>query len=58
MYTPLMSLVNQHVQQAAEMIFCGSTSLMLDHFNSLLFILSTLYHAGGLPLAAMLTSDE
>ena len=55
--TPLMSRVHQHVRQAAEMIFCDSTS-SLDRFNSSLFILSTSYPAGGLPLAAMITSDE
>ena len=54
---PLMSRVHQHVRQAAEMIFCDSTS-SLDRFNSSLFVLSTSYPAGGLPLAAMITSDE
>ena len=39
------------------MVFCDSTS-SLDCYNTSLFILSTSYPAGGLPLAAMITSDE
>ena len=55
--TPLMSRVHQHIRQASQMVFCDSTS-SLDRFNTSLFILSTSYPTGGLPLAAMITSDE
>jgi len=55
--TPLMSRVHQHIRQASEMVFCDSTS-SLDRFNTSLFILSTSHPTGGLPLAAMITSDE
>ena len=56
-YTPLMSRVHEHIQQAGEMIFCDSTST-LDRFNTSLFIISTSHPAGGLPLAVIITSDE
>lgn len=55
--TPLMSRVHQHIRQASELVFCDSTS-SLDRFNASLFIFSTSYPTGGLPLAAMITSDE
>jgi len=57
LYTPLMSRVHQHIRQASEMVFCDSTS-SLDWFNTSLFILSTSHPTGGLPLAAMITSNE
>ena len=44
--TPLMSREHEHIQQAGEMIFCDSTS-MLDRFNTSLFIISTSHPAGG-----------
>ena len=55
--TPLMSRVHQFVQKAGEMVFCDSTST-LDRFNTSLFVLSTSNACGGLPLGAILTSDE
>ncbi len=39
------------------MLFCDSTST-LDHFNTSLFVLSTSHACGGLPLGAIITSDE
>ena len=55
--TPLMSRVHHLVQQAGEMVFCDSTST-LDRFNTSLFVLSTSHACGGLPLGALITSDE
>lgn len=55
--TPLMSRVHKYIKQAGEMVFCDSTST-LDRFNTSLFILSTSHPSGGMPLAAMITSDE
>ena len=54
--TPLMSRVHQYIQQAGEMLFCNSTTL--DRFNTSLFVLSTSHACGGLPLGAIITSDE
>ena len=55
--TPLMSWVHQFIQQAGEMVFCDSTST-LDRFNTSLFVLTTSHECGGLPLGAIITSDE
>ena len=55
--TPLMSRIHQFIQQSGEMVFCDSTST-LDRFNTSLFVLSTSHACGGLPLGAIITSDE
>ena len=55
--TPLMSRVHQFIQQSGELVFCDSTST-LDRFNTSLFVISTSHACGGLPLGAIITSDE
>jgi len=55
--TPLMSRVHQYLQQSGEMVFCDSTSIF-DRFNTSLFILAISNSYGGLPLGAIITSDE
>ena len=57
MCTPLMSRVHQFIQQSGELVFCDSTST-LDRFNTSLFVISTSHTCGGLPLGAIITSDE
>ena len=52
-----MARAHRHVLQAGEILFCDSTSSM-DRFNTSLFILSTLHACSGIPLAAVMVSDE
>ena len=55
--TPLMARVHKQVCQAAEIVFCDATS-SLDRYNTALFILSTTHVCSGVPLAAVMVSDE
>ena len=49
--------VHQCIPQAGEIAFIDSTS-SLDRYNLLMFIISTSYSGGGLPLGVIITSDE
>ena len=55
--TPLMARIHKQVCQAAEIVFCDATS-SLDRYNTALFILSTTHVCSGVPLAAVMVSDE
>ena len=52
-----MSRAHEHVRQAGELLFCGSSSSM-DRFNTSVFILSTHSVSSHIPLGVILTSDE
>ena len=55
--TPLMARAHWQVLQAGEIVFCDATS-SLDRYNKALFILSTTHACSGVPLAAVMVSDE
>ena len=55
--TPLMARVHGHIPQAGEMMYVDSSSSM-DRYNLSVFLLSTSHSGGGLPLGAMIVSDE
>ena len=55
--TPLMARVHKQVCQSVEIVFCDATS-SLDRYNTALFILSTTHVCSGVPLAAVMVSDE
>ena len=55
--TPMMARAHQYLPQAAEVIYCDSTS-SLDRFNTSVFLLSTNHAGGSIPLGIALTSDE
>ena len=55
--TPMMARAHQYLPQAAEIMYCDSTS-SLDHFNTSVFLLSTNHAGGSIPLGIALMSDE
>ena len=55
--TPMMARAHQYLPQAAEVMYCDSTS-SLDRFNTSVFLLSTNHAGGSVPLGIALTSDE
>ena len=52
-----MARVHQCITQAGEIAFIDSMS-SLDRYNLSMFIISTSYSGGGLPLGVIITSDE
>ena len=55
--TPMMARAHQNLPQAAEIMYCDSTSI-LDRFNTSVFLFSTNHAGGSIPLGVALTSDE
>ena len=55
--TPMMTRAHQNLPQAAEVMYCDSTSC-LDRFNTSVFLFSTNHAGGSIPLGIALTSDE
>ena len=55
--TPMMARAHQYLPQAAEVIYCDSTS-SLHRFNTSVFLFSTNHAGGSIPLGIALTSDE
>jgi len=55
--TPLMARVHGHILQVGEMMYVDSSS-STDRYNLSVFLLSTSHSGGGLPLAAVIVSDE
>ena len=52
-----MARAHAQVMQAGEIVFCDSTA-SLDRFNTSFFLLSTMHACSGIPLAAVMVSDE
>ena len=55
--TPMMARAHQNLPQAAEVMYCDSTSC-LDRFNTSVFLFSTNHAGGSIPVGIALTSDE
>ena len=51
--------VHKQVLQAAEIVFCDASYIFIGQvYSTALFILSTIHVCSGVPLAAVMVSDE